>query len=355
MALDDLPLEIRERICSYVDVTYQPSVYSFALTSKQCLEAATASLFKTIRISVSEADHLGGLIERCYQLLKQRHAFKHVRRLEIVVMDNVKPGIRSLAVEGDTKIESTVQGWGFKPERYSTARALEVIATLASLTSLVAQLSGLTSFRHVCPAPLPHSIIEQLHRRQHCELEVDTVFPPYTGCCSSISADSSRDQIIADNASMMSSPYIRRVALLLAHQCAPSVVHSSSLRRTLSLLAPGTESISLVCPPEISSLGDPSPPSMSEVSSKRKVRDLGLIYSFYGKYDLPTLDQVLDFGCIEKLHIDMRSLERHQAWLTSARPFAALKSLCVHSGRPADDTVATFLECLPPLRCAFLP
>ncbi len=81
--LEGLPTEILLRICEYIVSTHKSSLLTFALVSKQYHCAATALLFRTIKISLRGPKQLAYDVQQCINRLQRAFSVKHVRRLVV--------------------------------------------------------------------------------------------------------------------------------------------------------------------------------------------------------------------------------------------------------------------------------
>lgn len=81
--LEELPPEILDQCCQYLDSAFKPSLLAFSLTSRRCRSAACAWIFRRIRFSVTGRIQLQRDVEECLRVLKAAHSLRNVRTLMV--------------------------------------------------------------------------------------------------------------------------------------------------------------------------------------------------------------------------------------------------------------------------------
>lgn len=150
--LQELPLELLTFICEAVNDAYQPSVISFALTSKQFSRAAGAVRFSRIRLKGEGPQQLLDDLARFDDTLTRNNAFPRVRDLQVIW----QPTFRLF---NETTSSEETELWK---------------VAWRELASLIQNLPGLTDLTYDSEMPFPTILLPILHAdsRSVCRLHV---------------------------------------------------------------------------------------------------------------------------------------------------------------------------------------
>lgn len=186
--LEGLPTEIILRICEYIVSTHKSSLLTFALVSKQCHCAATALLFRTIKISLRGSKQLAYDVQQCINRLQRAFSVKHVRRLvveglmrsqqddtgEIEPQDRMhRPG--SFRDHDDDELSDRRLAGVPVADRKPPNVVYEEDEAWTPLANLVRQLPALSDLIYACSSQFSPCLLQALHQhRPNCRLHVQT-------------------------------------------------------------------------------------------------------------------------------------------------------------------------------------
>lgn len=186
--LEGLPAEILLRICEYIEGTHKPSLLTFALVSKQCHCAATALLFRTIKISVRGRKQLAYDVQQCISTLQRAFSVKQVRRLvvegsmhsqqddtsEIEPQDG-RHGAGSFPGRNDDEFSDRRLADGPSTDGESHNVVYDEDEAWTPLADLVRQLPALSDLIYTCPSQFSPCLLQALHQhRPNCRLHMRT-------------------------------------------------------------------------------------------------------------------------------------------------------------------------------------
>lgn len=331
--METLPPELLALVCQNVKKDYQPSLISFALTSKQCYAAATKERFRNVQITIKDAETLKSDVSHILDVLKASSSLKHVRQLKIQgsMCGNTKPS-HSSNTSQDCKSSMKAIPW-YDPKDLLTedwvSEPVENARQSADifwspLATLVGQLPCLAITEFVCKDQIPSCLLRALegHPNPQTTLRLNSGVNAEIGHLARI---------------VLSSPLLSCITM---HRNTKTLIEESLVGSILSTSSPNLEEVRLIC--DGSGFGAPAPSRFSSVlpwygqdrsgakqtlrilrfASRQRSNGDNMLQSWHRRTDLARLE-VLDLRC----HVGMPMLH----WATLNAPFVALTDLYIES------------------------
>lgn len=185
MPLAVLPLELLQRIASYVEVVHRPSLYALVLTSQACRAASTFLIFRQIHITVRNRERLPEDVETLIETLQCTDAARHVQCISI--KGDIRPYTKRLSMYGQELYQPQWDD-GFdeilgKGERHSCSGSYVVYdepviekdsaedTAWAPVASLLRRIPHLKDLIYDCESQFPPSLLGTLRERHpECRL-----------------------------------------------------------------------------------------------------------------------------------------------------------------------------------------
>lgn len=192
--LDDLPLDVLERICDYLPYCdgRRRSLFSFSLVSKRSCASATRQRFARMTIITRTREQLQSDVARWSAILSLRQSMGYVRRVTVIGYSPLFPDesyddarAEGEEVDGRCEMEGELQlddesGWCHPPDRFyfPPAQPFPSVRLFGALPSdnrdqqddiwqafvqLLKSLHGLVDFIFASPEQLPRGILAALH------------------------------------------------------------------------------------------------------------------------------------------------------------------------------------------------
>lgn len=98
MALATLPLELLQRIASYVEAVHRPSLCALSLTNKACSAASAFLIFRQVDITVRNHGGLPEDVDKIIEILQRTNATRHVQCISI--KGDIRPYTKRLTMYG---------------------------------------------------------------------------------------------------------------------------------------------------------------------------------------------------------------------------------------------------------------
>lgn len=198
--LNELPIEVLQRVCSYLGVETRQSLYAFALASRRCHSATKPQMFWKIHLTVLGRKKLQLDIDRWLSRLESTCSFKHVRQLEVegrMPREQTDMGLvehiflgRLYDSNDDFALPPLDDAYHTDTEPASAAHTED--DAWQPLAKLIRHLPVLADLVYACPSQFSPCLLETLHHlRPRCRLTIKTFrFRSQLSAVSSVSDES---------------------------------------------------------------------------------------------------------------------------------------------------------------------
>lgn len=174
-SLQRLHPELLHNICTFLDHTHPPSLVAFARASRGCYAIARPLLHRTVKLIITDGQHLLADLERWEAILSRDDAFSHVRRLIFFSSCRDQTQHNYLSLEPCERHDSNGLGlqscWDLYYDEWDPCYAINASISTEqwqSTARLVQLLTGLADIFWACSTHIPLCILQVLHDSLHC-------------------------------------------------------------------------------------------------------------------------------------------------------------------------------------------